>query len=84
MVQSSGSTSPAWGDIEATKDDLKGQLLGEDGEPLFGGVVTLNSDIGSAALAVVRETGADIKIATFDENREVLEAIKEGRNPLLG
>ncbi|MDE2988531.1 MAG: substrate-binding domain-containing protein [Chloroflexota bacterium] len=66
------------GDIEATKDDLKGQLLGEDGEPLFGGVVTLNSDIGSAALAVVRETGADIKIATFDENREVLEAIREG------
>ena len=66
------------GDVEATKANLRDELFGEDGEARFGGVVTLNSDIGSAALAVVRETGADIKIATFDENREVLEAIRDG------
>ena len=66
------------GDIEATKADLLDKIMGEDGEPRFGGIVTLNSDIGSAALAVVRETGADIGIATFDENREVLEAIRDG------
>lgn len=66
------------GDDEATKAEMTEQFLDDDGEPRFGAVVTLNSDIGSLALAVVRETGADIKIATFDENREVLEAIRDG------
>jgi len=66
------------GDIEATEAELRDELFGEDGEAQFGGVVTLNSDIGRAVLGVVRDTGADIAIATFDENREVLEAIRDG------
>ena len=65
------------GDLDATTDEIA-ERLGADDASSFGAVITLNTEIGLAAIDAIDEAGADVALATFDQTLEVLHAIVNG------
>ena len=64
--------------ISASTATIAQRLRAEDGQTVIAGIVTLNTQIGLAALDAITETGSDAVLATFDQNTEVLHAINRG------
>ena len=65
------------GDLAATTEEIAERLRAEDASS-FGAVITLNTEIGLAAIDAIDEAGADVVLATFDQTLEVLNAIVAG------
>ncbi|MDE2988930.1 MAG: substrate-binding domain-containing protein [Chloroflexota bacterium] len=63
-------------DLGTTSAELRMRVSERDD---WGAIVTLNSEVGIAALEVVDALGRSHPLATYDQNREVLEAIRDGR-----
>jgi len=66
------------GDIAGSTATLAARLQAADDSPPIAGIVALNTQIGLAAREAVAETGVDAVVVTFDQNNDVLEAIKRG------
>lgn len=65
-------------DLAASTATIAERLRGSDGEPEVEAIVTLNTQIGLAAVDAIAETGASVVVATFDQTNAVLEAIIRG------
>lgn len=63
-------------ELEETSAELISRISERDH---WGAIVTLNSEIGIAALEALDELGRSHPLATYDQNRAVLEAIRDGR-----
>lgn len=64
-------------DLEATEAAIAAKLSEDSATPLAG-VLTLSARIGVTALQAIAETEADLALATFDQNSEILRAIESG------
>ncbi len=64
-------------DIEGTTAAIRDRLLDTEKEPIAG-VLTLNSKVGLAARDAILGDDLDVKLATFDQNSGVLQAIIDG------
>ncbi|GAB3258349.1 sugar ABC transporter substrate-binding protein [Kineococcus gypseus] len=81
-----GIAETAGGEVENLQVDLNdpasieanvnGALLGD---PTVDGVIGLNPSVTTAALAAVESSGADVQVASFDIDQDVLGAIRDGR-----
>lgn len=67
------------GNLEATTSEISTRLLSDQEDSEVGAVLTLNTEIAMAALDAIEQTEADVALATFDQTRDVLEAIADGR-----
>lgn len=66
------------GNLEATTEELASRLSStEAASP--GAVITLNTEIGLAAIDAIEQAGSSARLATFDSTPLVLKAISDGR-----
>lgn len=66
------------GDISATTREIVEHLDSAESEPIAA-ILSLNTEIGLAALDAIGQTGSHAKLATFDRTPEVLQAIVDGK-----
>ena len=62
-------------DIATTQTEIRSKLQADKS---FDGVITLNPDIGSAAKTAIKGAGSNAKLATFDNNPNVIKDIQAG------
>jgi simple sugar transport system substrate-binding protein len=62
-------------DIATSQTEMRSKLQADKS---FDAVITLNPDIGSAAVSAIKGAGSSAKLATFDQNPSVLKNIKAG------